>query len=263
MRLVAFNVNGIRALDRKGGVDRLVSLGADVVCVQEVRATSEQLSEALAGRVKLATFAESNQRGRNGAALLSDLSPLETRTGLPGFADEGRWAEALFDVSGEPIRVISVYVPTGQVGESRQDRKMDFLARMTERMAELQEAAVAGGAQVLVCGDLNVARTDADLKNWRGNRGRSGVLPEEREVLERWADSGWVDVSRRLAGDVVGPYTWWSQRGRAFDNDAGWRIDYVWCTTPLAQRAESSFVDRAPAWDARWSDHAAVVVDFK
>ena len=340
MRVVSFNVNGIRALARKGGVDRIQHAQADVVCLQEVRATADQMSDALAGRFEVAALAESEQRGRSGVAVLSSHPVLTTRIGLRGFENDGRWVEAVLDTPEGAACVVSVYVPKGYVGDPRQERKLRFLDEMTKRMDKLRREAEVSGVPVLVCGDLNVARTDHDLKNWKGNRGKSGVLPEEREFLEKWARAGWVDIGQYLAGrsesatgtrtpgstgttgtagsagneagtgGVVdagsaggfgstedhdsesapgstgspespgsagsaaspeggenpegarAPYTWWSQRGRAFDSDAGWRIDYVWATPELATAVKSAEVDRAPAWDARWSDHAALIVDF-
>nr|MCH9815017.1 hypothetical protein [Actinomycetes bacterium] len=118
------------------------------------------------------------------------------------------------------------------------------------------------GPDALVASDLNIAHQDIDLKNWKGRRGSSGVLPEERAVLDTWQGQGWVDVGRQLTGLRPGPYSWWSQRGRAFDNDSGWRIDAIWATPSLSERASDHAIDKPPSWDERWSDHAAVVVDF-
>ncbi|MDR3202363.1 MAG: endonuclease/exonuclease/phosphatase family protein, partial [Bifidobacteriaceae bacterium] len=121
----------------------------------------------------------------------------------------------------------------------------------------------AGGGAAVVCGDLNIAHREADLKNWRANRDRAGFLPAERAYVDRWLDGlGWVDVGRRLAGDVAGPYTWWSWRGQAFANDTGWRIDYQLATPALAERAREFRVDRAQSYDRRWSDHAPLTVVY-
>jgi len=128
---------------------------------------------------------------------------------------------------------------------------------------DLLAAARDDGPQVLMAGDLNVVRSERDIKNWRANHNRvSGVLDVEIEHLEGWFSSGWVDVTRALAPRAQGPYTWWSQRGRAFDNDAGWRIDYQVATPTAASRALAVRVDRASAYDERWSDHAPLVVDY-
>jgi exodeoxyribonuclease-3 len=120
------------------------------------------------------------------------------------------------------------------------------------------------GGHVVVTGDLNVAHREADLKNWKGNRGKAGFLPAERALLDRWTSTrgGYVDVHRALSGEGPGPYTWWSWRGQAFDNDSGWRIDYQLATSELAARAVKAEAGRAATYAERWSDHAAVVVDY-
>jgi exodeoxyribonuclease-3 len=116
---------------------------------------------------------------------------------------------------------------------------------------------------VVLTGDLNVAHRELDLKNWKGNLKSAGFLPEERAYFDRWFDElGWVDVMRANSGEVAGPYSWWSFRGKAFDNDAGWRIDYQIVTPQLAAKALAARVDRAPSYDTRWSDHAPVVVTY-
>jgi exodeoxyribonuclease-3 len=123
--------------------------------------------------------------------------------------------------------------------------------------------AAADGREALVCGDWNIAHREADLKNWKANRKKSGFLPEERAWLSRvFEEAGYVDVVRALHPDVDGPYTWWSQRGKAFDTDTGWRIDYHMASPALAATARDYRIDRASAWDTRWSDHAPVIVDY-
>ena len=138
--------------------------------------------------------------------------------------------------------------------------KFAFFTAMKERMQALR----ASGNHVLLTGDLNVAHRPEDLKNWKGNLKSAGFLPEERAWFDEMFDQhGWVDVMRQQVGDIVGPYSWWSWRGKAFDNDAGWRIDYHIANPELAKTAISARVDRAPSYDARWSDHAPVVATYK
>ena len=121
----------------------------------------------------------------------------------------------------------------------------------------------ADGRYAVLTGDLNVAHTVDDLKNWKGNRGKAGFLPAEQAVLDEWVDGlGFVDVHRRLHGPGPGPYTWWSWRGKAFDTDAGWRIDYQLASAPLAALAVSAEVGRAATYAQRWSDHAPVGVRY-
>src|SRR5699024_7453127 len=118
---------------------------------------------------------------------------------------------------------------------------------------------------VLIAGDLNIVHTEKDIKNWRPNHNKtSGVLDDEIDYVTTWLDEiGYVDVQRVLAGDVQGPYAWWSQRGKAFDNDAGWRIDYQLLTPGLAARATSAEVERAASYDTRWSDHAPLSITYR
>ena len=131
---------------------------------------------------------------------------------------------------------------------------------MIERLPALAEHS----DHALIVGDLNVGHTELDIKNWKGNVKKAGFLPEERAYFDRFfGELGFTDVHRALAGPVPGPYTWWSMRGKAFDNDAGWRIDYHMATAGLAERATTAVVDRAPSWGTRFSDHAPLVVDYQ
>jgi exodeoxyribonuclease-3 len=156
------------------------------------------------------------------------------------------------------MRVVSVYVHSGEVGTPKMDDKFAFVDMMTARMAHL----TGEFERVVIMGDINTAHTNNDIKNWKGNLKSAGFLPEERAYLDQWCAAGWVDVHRALVGDQPGPYTWWSMRGQAFDNDAGWRIDYQFATATLAAAATDVRVDRQASWDARWTDHAPLVVDY-
>lgn len=235
----------------------------DVLCLQEVRADDTELAKVLAD-AGLAHWSvahtEGTVKGRAGVAVVSREPHTAVRVGIDGaFADEGRWVEAELVTPAGPLTVVSAYVHTGEAGTERQVTKMAFLEAMTRRMQQV----AADGALALVTGDLNVAHREADLKNWKGNLRKAGFLPEERAVLDGWFAGGdWVDVQRRHAADVTGPYSWWSWRGKAFDNDTGWRIDYQLATSRLAASARGVFVGRAPTYAARWSDHAPVVADY-
>jgi exodeoxyribonuclease-3 len=172
----------------------------------------------------------------------------------------GRWLETdLTLTDGTELTVVSAYVHSGEVGTERQQHKLDFLAAMTGRLRVLADS----GRLAVVGGDFNVAHREADLKNWRGNRKNSGFLPEERAYLTSWFEElGWVDLGRALAGEREGPYTWWSWRGKAFDNDTGWRIDYQIATPGLAAKAVAFRVDKAESYDTRWTDHAPFTVVY-
>ncbi|WP_019359589.1 exodeoxyribonuclease III [Streptomyces sp. AA1529] len=258
------NVNGLRAAAKKGYAEWLAATDADVVCLQEVRAEPEQLPEAVRHPEGWHAFwAPSSAKGRAGVALLTRREPDSVRVGFgtPEFEESGRYLEA--DLPG--LTVASLYLPSGEVGTERQDEKERFMAAFLPYLRDLRERAAAAGREVLVCGDWNIAHQEADLKNWRGNKKSSGFLPEERAWLSRVLDpqdGGCTDVVRALHPEVAGPYSWWSYRGRAFDNDTGWRIDYHMSTPGLAERAVKAYVERAATHAERWSDHAPVTVDY-
>ena len=265
MRLVTANVNGIRAALRRGGVAWLADQAPDVIALQEVRADDDTFQHVLAhsGLSEWSTaHAPSDQPGRAGVALVSREKPVDVRIGFGAddeFAETGRWIEVDLDHAAlGSVTVVSCYVPKGLAESPKHEFKMRFLSAMTHRLNELRDS----GQHAVVAGDFNVAHHEVDIKNWKGNLKRAGFLPEERAVLTHWLASGWVDLGREHGGSGPGPYTWWSWRGKAFDNDAGWRIDYVLATPELANAVRTVTVGRAPSYAERWSDHAAVTADF-
>ncbi|MBK9738529.1 MAG: endonuclease/exonuclease/phosphatase family protein [Actinobacteria bacterium] len=265
--VVTANVNGIRAASRRGGLRWLGEARADVLCLQEVRATHEQLHEVLAGS-PLAGWHVSHvpapQLGRAGVAVLTRDEPLAVRTSskVPAINGLGRWIEVDCATPVGPVTVVSTYVHSGEAGTAKQDDKFAFLEGMDTRLEALRRSATRRKTGVLVCGDLNIAHRDVDLKNWRGNKGKAGCLPEERAYLDRWFGGHWQDMGRQFGGPGPGPYTWWSWRGRSFDTDGGWRIDYAMASSGLARRCVGAVVGKAPSYDERWSDHAPVTVTF-
>jgi exodeoxyribonuclease-3 len=262
LTIATVNVNGLRAATRKGMTDWLVECAPDIVTLQEVRAPDE-LVAGLLGEGWHVVHAESSAKGRAGVAIASRRPIAAHRIGdhSPAFTDNGRWVEADFrNGRRKPITVISAYAHTGdETSAAKMSEKFAWFEAATERITELR----ADGRHVVLTGDLNVAHRELDLKNWKGNLKSAGFLPEERAYFDRWFDElGWVDVVRANSGEVAGPYSWWSFRGKAFDNDAGWRIDYQIVTPQLAAKALAARVDRAPSYDTRWSDHAPVVVTY-
>jgi exodeoxyribonuclease-3 len=256
------NVNGLRAAAGKGYLEWFAATGADVVCLQEVRAEPGQLAGAVREPEGWhAFYAPSVLRGRAGVAVLTRKVPAAHRIGFGSaeFDRSGRYLEV--DLPG--VTVASLYLPSGETGTQRQDEKERFMKEFGEYLGDLRTRAATAGREVLVCGDWNIAHREADLKNWKSNQKTAGFLPEERAWLSRVFDqSGYVDVVRRVHPEGSGPYSWWSYRGRAFDNDAGWRIDYHVSTKGLAQRAVAAQVERAATHAERWSDHAPVTVTY-
>lgn len=256
------NVNGARAAAGKGLLPWLAATEADVVCLQETRATHDQLPPSVrAPDGWHAVFAESAVRGRNGVAVLSRAEPVDVRIGFgaPEFDTSGRYVEVVLP----EVVIGSLYLPKGDIEGDRLAEKQRFTAAFLPYLAELREKAAADGREVLVCGDWNIAHTTADLKAWRTNRRSPGFLPWEREWLSRvYEEAGYVDVVRAQHPNAAGPYSWWSYRGKAFDNDAGWRIDLIAATPALAAQATAAHVERPPTYESRWTDHASVTATF-
>lgn len=284
MMVTTINVNGVRAAVRerspqnRGLLVWLAHTKADVVCLQETRAQVDQVADALAPALANGWFiasASSQIKGRNGVAILSRVPFREVRIGLADeeFDQQGRYLEVDIDSADAHavrdttvgdnaaddncgITIASVYVHTGEAGTDRQQEKERFMAALAKRMVELASSR----RPALVCGDWNIAHTENDIKAWKANTKKAGFLPGERQWVSELIDAGWVDVMRRIHPDTAGPYSWWSWRGKAFDNDAGWRIDYHLATADLAARAVSARVERPEAYSLRWSDHAPVSV---
>lgn len=264
MRIATVNVNGIRAAMRKGMVEWLAASQPDVLLLQETRAPEEIITDLLPGWHVASDVCRI--KGRAGVAIATRSEPLAVRGGVPGEesdVDSGRWLEAdLALPDGSVLTVVSTYLHSGTAGTPTMDLKYSHLDLVEARLGALAAATALGG-EALVAGDFNVVRGPRDIKNFRPNHNKTaGVLDPEMAYLSRWFETQWVDVHRELAGDVDGPYTWWSQRGKAFDNDAGWRIDYQIATPRLARTAFAATVDRAPSYDTRFSDHAPVVIDY-
>lgn len=262
LTVTTVNVNGLRAAAKKGFLPWLEATSADVVCLQEVRAEPGQLPEEVrAPQGWHVVHAPAAAKGRAGVSVYSRQEPEAVRIGFGSqeFDGSGRYTE--IDLPG--ITVASLYLPSGEVGTERQTEKERFMEEFLAHLATLREKSAAGGREALVCGDWNIAHTERDLRNWRANQKNAGFLPEERAWLSRLYDEGgWTDVVRRLHPEGEGPYSWWSYRGRAFDNDSGWRIDLHVATRGLAARAASARVERAATHPERWSDHAPVTVVY-
>ncbi|RLK47810.1 exodeoxyribonuclease III [Microbacterium telephonicum] len=271
LRIASVNVNGIRAAARKGMGAWLETADVDILTLQEVRAEAADLAAALPGWHVVGD--EALAKGRAGVAIAA-REPLEIwriDLGDETLDSKGRWIEADVRVGDETLTVVSAYVFTGEDGTEKQVAKYAFLDAMEARMPQLGDLA-------LITGDLNVGHREFDIRNWKGNLKKAGFLPRERAYFDRFLGAagetvttvdggsgtglGWVDVGRTWAGEVDGPYSWWSNRGKAFDTDTGWRIDYHLATPALAARVADYRIVRAPSWDTRWSDHAPVVADY-
>ena len=252
--LCTLNVNGLRAAAKRGFGDWLARKQPDVLCLQEVRARPEQVSDELrspAGYRSRWLWAE--KRGYSGVALYSREA---ADAYLPGcgidWADrEGRVLRGDF---GDEV-IVSTYVPSGSSSEERQALKFSFLdafPRFTKKLLKLDRP-------VALCGDVNIAHTELDIHAPKRNEKNSGFLPEERAWLTKLLRQGWVDVLRAQHPDEPGLYSWWSNRGQARAKDLGWRIDYVLMNPAFAERVTRAWIDK----EAGLSDHAPVWVEYE
>lgn len=273
--ITTINVNGIRAAvkqrsdDNPGMLPWLEDAAPDVVLMQEVRAGDAIARKALQPALDAGwhfVHTESSVKGRAGVGILSRRAPSQVRVGFGSdeFDTAGRYIEADFDFGGETVTAASLYLPTGAAPtEQEKDiEKYEEKRRFLEVFRPYLDKLLGTGGLAVVAGDWNIAPDERDIKNWKGNLRNAGFLPHERAWVAGLLEVGWVDVAREHHGDVAGPYAWWSWRGKAFDNDAGWRIDYHLATPALAARAQRTWVDRAGAYNLRWSDHAPVTAVF-
>jgi exodeoxyribonuclease-3 len=252
-RIVTLNANGIRSAGSKGLFRWLKRVAPDVVCLQEVKAHEADIPEALRAASQFHShFHCAEKKGYSGTALYAASKPRSVRCGFgsPEFDAEGRYIEAEF----ANVSVISVYFPSGSSGPERQAAKFRFLDQFRPHLARLRSS----GREVVLCGDVNIAHKEIDLRNWRGNQKNSGFLPEERAWLSRVFDEqGWVDVFRQLDPRPE-QYTWWSNRGQAWAKNVGWRIDYQIATPGLASRARRAEIYTTK----RFSDHAPLTIEY-
>ena len=257
-KLSSLNLNGIRSATSKGLAAWVEATRPDCICVQEVKAQAPDMVgrfEQLAGLQGHFHFAQ--KKGYSGVGIYTRLTPSDVVVGMgvPEFDDEGRYLELRFDTARAKRSLISCYFPSGSSSEERQLAKFRFLDVMYPHLQALRAER-----EFILCGDVNIAHQEIDLKNWKGNMKNSGFLPEERAWMSRiLSEGGLVDVYRRLEPTASeAAYTWWSNRGQAYAKNVGWRIDYQIATLALGQRARQAGVYK----DARFSDHAPLTIDY-
>lgn len=256
MRIITLNCNGIRSAAKKGLFDWLPQQQADVLCLQEIKAQPEDLHgmEVFAPPGWHVHYNSALRKGYSGVAVYSRKEPnaVLATLGNEEFDAEGRYLETRFG----DLSVISLYLPSGSSGPERQASKFRFMEFFMPRLREW----IGSGRRYVICGDWNIAHTKLDLKNWRSNQKNSGFLPEERAWMEALlAQVGWCDTYRQLYPAAEGDgYTWWSNRGNAWANNVGWRIDYQLATPEFAPALKAAAVYKA----TRFSDHAPLTVDY-
>jgi exodeoxyribonuclease-3 len=260
MRFITANLNGIRSAANKGFFDWLPEQKADALGVQEVKAQDEHVAGSFCSSGDLkGHFHYAQKKGYSGVGLYTRELPSEVITGIgvEEFDFEGRYIEKRFDKPGRKLSLISCYFPSGSSGPERQEAKYRFLAAMAPHLQALRAER-----EFILVADVNIAHREADLKNWRSNQKNSGFLPEERAWMTRLtdpSDGGLVDVYRTLQPDTTDAcYTWWSNRGQAYANNVGWRLDYHLATPGLAALAKREAIYKAQ----KFSDHAPLTIDY-
>ena len=253
IRIASLNANGLRAAIKKGFFDWMVSNNIDIVCIQEIRIQSKDIKDSMrkVGELK-GFFFPAEKPGYSGVAIYSRFKPkkIVSGFGINDIDSEGRFIRIDF----ENLSIGSLYAPSGSSSEKRLEIKFSFMERVMPKLKQLAKAT----KPIVICGDWNVAHEKIDLKNWRSNQKNSGFLPEERawfsDILQKF---GYVDVFRKLDPRPE-QYTWWSNRGQAWKNNVGWRIDYQLATKEIAEKADSAHIFKAQ----RFSDHAPLVIDY-
>ncbi len=250
MKLISWNVNGLRACLNKGFLDFFQEAHADVFCVQETKMQQGQAELALDGYEQFWCSAE--KKGYSGTAVFTRIPPVSVAygIGIPEFDTEGR----VITVEFEEFTLVNVYTPNAQRGLTRIDYRMQWEDAFRAYLLRLQESK-----PVVVCGDLNVAHNEIDLKNYKTNRGNAGFSDEERGKMTELLQSGFIDSFRYLYPEKTGCYTWWSYMFNARANNAGWRIDYFLTSDVLKDRIEDSVIYS----EVIGSDHCPIALLLK
>ena len=252
LRVMSINVNGIRAAERKGFFKWLEKQKTDVVCVQEVRAHAEQLTDPVFYPKGYECFyVDSHKKGYSGVAIYTKLPP-EKVVDKIGYAladEEARYLHVEF----KDLIIASLYLPSGTSGEGRQELKYEFMDWYWGYLQKQKKSK----KRIIICGDWNIAHKQIDIKNWRSNQKNSGFLPEERAWLDTVFEKDYVDAFR-VVNQEADQYTWWSNRGRAWDNNVGWRIDYQVISKDLIDKVKEASIYKRE----RFSDHAPLIIDY-
>lgn len=256
-KLTSLNLNGIRSATTKGVEAWIAATQPDCICVQEIKAQAPDLAGRFEELASLkGHFHLAEKKGYSGVGVYTRHEPSEVVVGFDGgeFDAEGRYVELRFDTPQRKFSVISSYFPSGSSGEERQQAKFRFLALMHPHLMALKQQR-----DFVLCGDINIAHQQADLKNWKGNQKNSGFLPEERAWMTQLLADGLVDVYRRLQPDTTDAcYTWWSNRGQAYAKNVGWRLDYHLATPAIAETARTEAIYKGE----KFSDHAPVTIEY-
>jgi len=251
MKIISYNVNGIRAAIKKGFIEWLISSNADVVCLQEIKAMEEQLDPSLFKNAgyKYNYWYSAQKKGYSGVAILSKTKPnhVEYGTGIETMDFEGRNIRADYD----GVSVMSMYLPSG-TNLARLEFKLNYMAEVQEYIKDLRATI----PNLVVCGDYNICHEAIDIHNPK-MKNISGFLPVEREWIGNFIDSGLVDSFRYLNPERI-EYSWWSYRANSRANNKGWRLDYAMVTKPLQEKIKRAVI----LTEAKHSDHCPILLEL-
>ena len=258
MRIISWNVNGIRAASRAGLLDWLSDESPDVIAFQEIKATPEQLEATLTAPKGYQTLWNPAQKlGYSGTAIFARTDPLSVTHGFglgkksAEFDSEGRVLQAEY----KDFVLLNAYFPNSQ----RDHARLDYKLRFCEMMKTVCDSHVQAGKSIILCGDFNIAHKPIDLKNPKANENNAGYLPQEREWLETFLSKGYVDSFRKFHANEPDHYTWWSYRPGIRDRNIGWRLDYHVVNEALSDRIKSAEIHAK----VKGSDHCPVLIELK
>ena len=256
-KFISWNVNGIRAVDKKEALKWIDEADVDLLGIQETKSMKSQIPESIFDREYKTLFAsESAIKGRSGTALFTDIqTTFECNCPSVDVLDEGRINEVHFTLGSKDIAFFNVYFPNGQSKEERLVYKMEFYDRFLEHCEKLKKE----GKSIIVCGDVNTAHKEIDLARPKANEKTSGFLPMEREWITKFLEHGYIDTLRHAKGDIEGAYSWWSYRANARANNVGWRIDYFYVSEDLKDNIKDAYIMA----DVMGSDHCPIALEIE
>ncbi len=256
-KFVSWNVNGIRAVDKKEALKWVDEAQIDILGIQETKSTKEQIPETIFDRNYNTLFAsQSAIKGRSGTALFTDFdTTFECNCPSVDVLDEGRINEVHFTLGDKDIAFFNVYFPNGQSKEERLVYKMEFYDRFLEYCEDLKKE----GKSIIVCGDVNTAHKEIDLARPKANEKTSGFLPMERDWITKFLEHGYIDTLRHVHGDIKDKYSWWSYRANARANNVGWRIDYFYVSEDLKDNIKDAYI----LDEIMGSDHCPIALEIE
>jgi len=256
-KFISWNVNGIRAVDKKEALKWVDEANVDLLGVQETKSMKEQIPDTIFDKeYKQMIASQSAIKGRSGTALFTDIDiTFDSNCPSVDVLDEGRINEAHFTLGEKEIAFFNVYFPNGQSKEERLVYKMEFYDRFLEHCENLKK----DGKSIIVCGDVNTAHEEIDLARPKANEKTSGFLPMERDWITKFLDLGYIDTLRHVKGNIEGAYSWWSYRANARANNVGWRIDYFYVSEDLKDHIKDAYILN----EVMGSDHCPIALEIE